>query len=106
MENKIIETINLSVKFGSKVAIESINITIPKNRVTALIGPSGCGKSTFIRSLNRMHDYTQTAKITGKVLLDGKDIYSPDVDPISIRRRVGMVFQQPNPFLTMSIYET
>ena len=71
---------------------------MPENRVTALIGPSGCGKSTFIRAFNRMHDLTPGARVEGHVLLDGQDIYAPDVDPVTIRHRVGMVFQRPNPF--------
>ena len=75
------------------------------NAVTAIIGPSGCGKSTFIRVLNRMHELIPNAKLTGQVLLDGEDIYAKEVDPVMIRRRVGMVFQKPNPFPTMSIYD-
>jgi len=78
---------------------------IKKNVVTAIIGPSGCGKTTLIRCLNRMHELTPSAKVTGKVLLDGEDIYSENVDPVTVRRRIGMVFQKPNPFPMMSIYD-
>jgi phosphate transport system ATP-binding protein len=99
------ESINLNVWFGAKQALKDINISIKPNAVTAIIGPSGCGKSTFIRVLNRMHELIPDAKLTGKVMLDGEDIYAKEVDPVMIRRRVGMVFQKPNPFPTMSIYD-
>ncbi|MDQ3927408.1 MAG: phosphate ABC transporter ATP-binding protein PstB [Actinomycetota bacterium] len=91
--------------YGAFKALENVNITIERNRVTALIGPSGCGKSTFIRSLNRMHEIIPGARVEGKVLLEGEDIYAGEVDPVRVRRRVGMVFQKPNPFPTMSIYD-
>ena len=80
-------------------------MTIEPNQVTALIGSSGCGKTTFLRSLNRMHELTPGARVEGEVTLDGQDIYAPEVDPVEVRRLVGMVFQAPNPFPTMSIYE-
>jgi len=98
-------SISLNAWFGNKQALKEINISIKANAVTAIIGPSGCGKSTLIRTLNRMHELVPSAKMTGQVLLDGKNIYASDVDPVMVRRRVGMVFQKPNPFPTMSIYD-
>ena len=95
----------LNVHFGQTHAVKDVSIDVPENTVTAIIGPSGCGKSTMLRSLNRMHDLFPNARVTGKVLLDGGDIYDRKVDPVSIRRRVGMVFQKPNPFPAMSIYD-
>jgi phosphate transport system ATP-binding protein len=100
-----LQSIELSAWFGAKQALKDITLSIAENSVTAIIGPSGCGKSTFIRTLNRMHELVPGAKMTGQVLLDGKDIYAKGVDPVMIRRRVGMVFQKPNPFPTMSIYD-
>ncbi len=100
---KRIETTNLSAWFGARKAIEDISLAIEPKQVTALIGPSGSGKSTFIRTLNRMHEVVPGARMEGKVLIDGDDIYSNDVDPTEVRRTVGMVFQRPNPFPTMSI---
>ena len=97
------EAQNLHVWFGKNLVLEKVDLVFPANTVTALIGPSGCGKSTFIRTLNRMHELIPTAALAGKVLLDGKDIYSPDVDVTQIRLKVGMVFQKPNPFPAMSI---
>lgn len=88
----------LNVYYGSFRAIKDASLHVPVNRVMALIGPSGCGKSTFIRALNRMHDLTPGARVEGKVLLDDRDIYAPEVDPVTIRYRIGMVFQRPNPF--------
>jgi len=99
------QSINLDVWFGQKQVLKSINLSVKPNTVTAIIGPSGCGKSTFIRTLNRMHELVPNAKLTGQVLLDGEDIYAKTVDPVMIRRRVGMVVQKPNPFPTMSIYD-
>jgi phosphate transport system ATP-binding protein len=99
------QSIELNAWFGPKQALKNINLSIKTNAVTAIIGPSGCGKSTFIRCLNRMHELIAGAKTTGQVLLDGKNIYDSQVDPVQIRRRVGMVFQKPNPFPTMSIYD-
>jgi len=103
--NKKMKSLGLNAWFGKKQALKDINITIRANAVTAIIGPSGCGKSTFIRTLNRMHELVPEAKMSGQILLDGKNIYDSDVDPVMIRRRVGMVFQKPNPFPTMSIYD-
>ncbi len=106
MDNNVkMQSIGLNAWFGEKQALKDINLSIKPNAVTAIIGPSGCGKSTFIRVLNRMHELIPNAKISGRVLLDGEDIYTKDVDPVMIRRRVGMVFQKPNPFPTMSIYD-
>jgi phosphate transport system ATP-binding protein len=93
-----IDVERLEVYYGAFHAIKNASLKVPANRVMALIGPSGCGKSTFIRALNRMHDLTPGARVEGKVLLDRKDIYAPDVDPVTIRYRIGMVFQRPNPF--------
>ena len=104
MQNKITVE-NLNALFGTKQVLHNINIGIQENKITAIIGPSGCGKSTFIRCLNRMHEVVPKAKVSGKVLVDGKDIYDSDIDPVGIRRRIGMVFQKPNPFPTMSIYD-
>src|SRR5919112_5119072 len=98
-----VETLNMY--YGSFKALQNVNMVVRRNRVTALIGPSGCGKSTFIRSLNRMHEIVPGARVEGRVLLDGEDIYARDVDPVRVRRKVGMVFQKPNPFPTMSIYD-
>ncbi|WP_165874199.1 phosphate ABC transporter ATP-binding protein PstB [Rubrobacter taiwanensis] len=96
---------NLSAYYGNFKAITDVSMHIRPNKITALIGPSGCGKSTFIRTLNRMHEVAPGGRIEGRVLLDGEDIYARDVDPVRVRRRVGMVFQKPNPFPTMSIYD-
>jgi phosphate transport system ATP-binding protein len=96
---------DLNVYYGAFRAVRGVNLTIPPRAVTAIIGPSGCGKSTFLRTLNRMHELTAGARVEGKVGLDGIDIYRPDVDPVQLRRVVGMVFQRPNPFPTMSIYD-
>lgn len=95
----------LSAGFGKKQVLEKIGIEFKEKAVTALIGPSGCGKSTFIRCLNRMHEVTPGAWVSGKILLDDSDILSEDVDPVTVRRRVGMVFQRPNPFPTMSVFD-
>ncbi len=96
---------NLSVFYGANEAVKSATLTIPALRVTAVIGPSGCGKSTFLRTLNRMHELTPSARHTGTILLKGTDLYARSIDPILVRRRVGMVFQKSNPFPTMSIAE-
>jgi phosphate transport system ATP-binding protein len=103
--NVKMQSIHLDAWFGPKQALKDINLSVKTNTVTAIIGPSGCGKSTFIRILNRMHEITPNATLTGQVLFDGEDIYAKEVDPVMIRRRVGMVFQKPNPFPTMSIYD-
>jgi phosphate transport system ATP-binding protein len=98
-------TKDLKAKFGKTQVLKGINITFPENKVTAIMGPSGCGKTTLIRCLNRIHELTPNAKVEGEVILDGVNIYSPQVDPVAIRRRIGMVFQKANPFPTMSIYD-
>ncbi len=95
----------LNAYFGAFHAIHDITVKIPERRVTAVIGPSGCGKSTFLRCLNRMHEIVSGARVTGRVLIDGVDIYDRAVDPVRLRRHVGMVFQKANPFPTMSIRE-
>ena len=97
------ESRDLSVWFGRRKVLEGVNISFPKQTVTALIGPSGCGKSTFIRTLNRLHELIPGAALAGSVLYEGKDIYDADVDPVHIRLKVGMVFQKPNPFPSMTI---
>ncbi len=95
---------DLNVYYGSNHAIKDASLDVEEHRVTALIGPSGCGKTTFLRAINRMHDLTPSARVTGYVGIDGADVYSRDVDPIVVRRHVAMVFQRPNPF-PMSIFE-
>jgi len=95
----------LSAWFGSKQVLRNIDMKIEEKAVTAVIGPSGCGKTTFIRCLNRMHEMVPKAKASGKVSFNGIDIYSDDADPVQIRRKMGMVFQKPNPFPMMSIYD-
>jgi phosphate transport system ATP-binding protein len=102
---KSIDISDLNIYYGAFLAVEDVTMTIQARTVTALIGPSGCGKSTFLRSLNRMHEVVPGARVEGKVVVDGQDLYGPDVDPVGVRRQVGMVFQRPNPFPTMSIYE-
>lgn len=96
---------DISVWFGERQVLERVNLAFPANEVTALIGPSGCGKSTFLRTLNRMHELIPGAGLSGAVYLDGEDIYSEAMDAVSVRIKVGMVFQKPNPFPTMSIKE-
>lgn len=103
MSNFHLETKDINVWFGARHVLKDVNLQFPNNKVTALIGPSGCGKSTFIRTLNRMHELIPSAGLAGEVLLDGQDIYAEAVDPVEVRIRVGMVFQKPNPFPTMSI---
>ncbi len=103
--NEKLKVVGLNAWFGTKHALKDINVSFKANAVTAIIGPSGCGKSTLLRTLNRMHELVPGAKISGEILLDGENIYGADVDPVMIRRRVGMVFQKPNPFPTMSIYD-
>ena len=100
-----LETKGLKASYGKVQALKGVNLRFPENRVTAVMGPSGCGKSTLIRCLNRIHELTPGSKVEGEVILDGVNIYSPKVDPVAIRRRIGMVFQKPNPFPTMSIYD-
>src|SRR5216117_4401381 len=100
-----LETARLTALYGRRAVVKDVSILFPKHTVTALIGPSGCGKTTFLRCLNRMHELSERGWITGNVLLDGEDIYDPGVDAIRLRRRIGMVFQRPTPFPTMSIYD-
>jgi len=95
----------LNAYFGASHAVKGLSMGIQTNRITAIIGPSGCGKSTFLRCLNRMHEVVPGARMEGSVMLDGEDIYGSSVDPVAVRRRIGMVFQRPNPFPTMSIYD-
>ncbi|GII89532.1 phosphate import ATP-binding protein PstB [Sphaerisporangium siamense] len=102
---KQIEVSDLDAYYGSHKAIEGITMTIEPRSVTAFIGPSGCGKSTFLRTLNRMHEVIPGARVDGKILLEDQDLYGADIDPVSVRRTVGMVFQRPNPFPTMSIFD-
>ena len=104
-EGHTMEARNVSALYGSKMAIENVSMPFLANRVTALIGPSGCGKSTLIRTLNRMHEVVRGASVKGEILLDGQNIYDPAVDPVQVRRLVGMVFQKPNPFPMMSVYD-
>lgn len=102
---KRVEAKGVSLFYGDFQAVDAVEMTIEPNKVTALIGSSGCGKTTFLRSINRMHELTAGARVEGRILIDGRDIYEPGTDPVAVRRLVGMVFQQPNPFPTMSIYE-
>ena len=102
---KRIDVDGLNAWYGSTQALADVSITIEPKQVTAMIGPSGCGKSTFLRAINRMHEVVPRARVEGKILLDGQDIYGPGVDPVAVRRSIGMVFQRPNPFPTMSIYD-
>ena len=104
MAKKLI-TEHLNAWFGTVQALKDINLDIEENSVTAVIGPSGCGKTTFVRCLNRIHEVVDNARVNGSVLLDGENIYSHTMDPVLVRRRIGMVFQKPNPFPTMSIFE-
>jgi len=96
---------DLNMYYGATLAVEGVSMKIPKHAITAIIGPSGCGKSTVLRCLNRMHEVIPGARATGKVMLEGEDIYGSGVDPVQVRRRIGMLFQRPNPFPTMSIYD-
>ncbi|MGI8698804.1 MAG: phosphate ABC transporter ATP-binding protein PstB [Mycobacteriales bacterium] len=102
---KRIDVSGLTCFYGKFPAVSDVSMTIEPKTITALIGPSGCGKSTFLRALNRLHEVIPNARVEGKVLLDDEDIYGPSVDPVAVRRTIGMVFQRPNPFPTMSIYD-
>ncbi|MUL40336.1 phosphate ABC transporter ATP-binding protein [Streptomonospora sp. PA3] len=102
---KRIDVSDLNVYYGDFKAVEDVTMTIEPRSVTAFIGSSGCGKSTFLRTLNRMHEVTPGARVQGKVMLDNLDVYDPSVDPVAVRREIGMVFQRANPFPTMSIYD-
>jgi phosphate transport system ATP-binding protein len=102
---KRIDVSDLDIYYGDFLAVQGVTMVVEPRSVTALIGPSGCGKSTFLRSLNRMHEVIPGARVEGKVVVDGQDLYGADVDPVDVRRSIGMVFQRPNPFPTMSIAE-
>jgi len=103
VENTILRIEHLKASYEEGTVLNNITLSIRKNRVTSIMGPSGCGKTTFIRCINRMHELVPGAKVSGKIFLDSEDIY--DMDPIAVRRKIGMVFQKPNPFPTMSIYD-
>ncbi|KRC53920.1 MULTISPECIES: phosphate ABC transporter ATP-binding protein PstB [unclassified Nocardioides] len=103
--SKSIDVSDVNIYYGDFLAVQGVNMSIRAGAVTAFIGPSGCGKSTFLRSLNRMHEVIPGARVEGKIVVDGQDLYGPGVDPVAVRRQVGMVFQRPNPFPTMSIYD-
>ncbi|MFC4638228.1 phosphate ABC transporter ATP-binding protein PstB [Deinococcus hohokamensis] len=96
---------DVNIYYGDKHAVKGVNLEFTRGTVNALIGPSGCGKTTFLRAINRMHDLTPGARVTGRIVLDGQDVYEAGVDPVVMRRRVGMVFQKPNPFPTMSVFD-
>src|SRR3989454_7121943 len=100
-----LEPLRLPALYGRRAVVKDVSILFPAHTVTAVIGPSGCGKSTFLRCLNRMHELSEGGWVTGRVVLDGADIYDGGVDPVQLRRRIGMVFQRPTPFPTMSIYD-
>ena len=102
---KSIDVSDLNIYYGDFLAVEGVNMTVKSRSVTAFIGPSGCGKSTMLRSLNRMHEVIPGARVEGKVVVDGQSLYDPSIDPVAVRRQIGMVFQRPNPFPTMSIYD-
>ena len=102
---KSIDVSDLNIYYTDFLAVEGVTMTIKSKSVTAFIGPSGCGKSTFLRSLNRMHEVIPGARVEGKIVVDGQSLYDPSVDPVAVRREIGMVFQRPNPFPTMSIYD-
>ncbi|MDQ4119517.1 MAG: phosphate ABC transporter ATP-binding protein PstB [Actinomycetota bacterium] len=102
---KSIDAKSLNIYYGSFLAVEDVTMKIQPTTVTALIGPSGCGKSTFLRSVNRMHENIPGAYVEGRLELDGQDLYGANVDPVGVRRQIGMVFQRPNPFPTMSVYD-
>ena len=103
-KNEVFSLKNMSVAYGSSLAVDGVNLPVYENEITALIGPSGCGKSTVLRSLNRMNDLIPSAKVSGEVLYHGQDMYGKDVDPVQVRKLIGMVFQKPNPF-PKSIYD-
>ena len=102
---KRIDVSDLDIYYGNFLAVQGVTVAIEPRTITALIGPSGCGKSTFLRSINRMHEVIPGARVEGKVVIDGQDLYGAEVDPVDVRRQIGMVFQRPNPFPTMSIYD-
>src|SRR5439155_651474 len=100
-----LEAVRLTALYGRRAVVKDVTLLFPAHTVTAVIGPSGCGKSTFLRCLNRMHELSEGGWVTGRVLLDGADVYDDAIDPVQLRRRIGMVFQRPTPFPTMSIYD-
>src|SRR5689334_23855142 len=102
---KSIDVSDLNIYYGDFLAVEGVNMTVKAKSVTAFIGPSGCGKSTVLRSLNRMHEVIPNARVEGKIVVDGQSLYGAGIDPVAVRRQIGMVFQRPNPFPTMSIYD-
>ena len=102
---KRIDCSDVNIYYGDFLAVKDVTVSIEPRSVTALIGPSGCGKSTFLRSINRMHEVLPGARVEGKIAMDGQDLYAADTDPVTVRRQIGMVFQRPNPFPTMSIYD-
>ncbi|MBI3162098.1 MAG: phosphate ABC transporter ATP-binding protein [Chloroflexi bacterium] len=102
--NYAIETNDLSIHYGSFTAVKGVNMKVERQKITAIIGPSGCGKSTLLRAFNRMNDFVPSCHVTGELLLDNQNLYSKDIDPVEVRRKIGMVFQKPNPF-PKSIYE-
>ena len=102
---KSIDVSDLDIYYGDFLAVEGVTMTIKARSVTAFIGPSGCGKSTMLRSLNRMHEVIPGARVEGKIMVDGQSLYDSAIDPVAVRRQIGMVFQRPNPFPTMSIYD-
>src|SRR3546814_893893 len=102
---KSISVKDLDIYYGDFLAVQGVTMSIKSRAVTAFIGPSGCGKSTFLRSLNRMHEVIPGARVEGDVVVDGQSLYDPGVDPVAVRREIGMVFQRPNPFPTLSIYD-
>ncbi|HEY4315654.1 MAG TPA: phosphate ABC transporter ATP-binding protein, partial [Actinomycetes bacterium] len=102
---KRIDVSDLNIFYGDFLAVEDVGMTVEPRSVTAFIGPSGCGKSTLLRTFNRMHEVVPGARVSGKILLDNQDLYGDGVDPVEVRRTIGMVFQRPNPFPTMSIYD-
>ena len=104
-EKTLVDVQNLSADFFSKTVLKKVSLSIPAHKVIGVIGPSGCGKSTFLRCLNRLHEEAPGGKVQGRVLLEGKDIYGSYIDPVLIRRRIGMVFQKPNPFPGLSIFD-
>ena len=97
-DKKVLQTQNLNISYGDDLAVKDVSIDIPERAITAIIGPSGCGKSTLLRSFNRMNDFILGARLEGKVLYRDIDLYGKDVDPVEVRRKIGMVFQKPNPF--------
>ncbi|MFC6592507.1 phosphate ABC transporter ATP-binding protein PstB [Deinococcus lacus] len=103
--NSLLIAQDVNIYYGDFHAVKQVNLNAERGTVNALIGPSGCGKTTFLRAINRMHDFTPGARVTGRIAVEGNDIYAQGVDPVAMRRRIGMVFQKPNPFPTMSVFD-